>query len=287
MTGYFAALSLAIFLSAKDLVSKNLSLSLSGTLSAFASFFYALPFYAALLIVLWLLGYETFAVTSTFAVLICVRAMTDTGAEWTKMSSLTYADISLVAAFQSLSSTFLVLFSPLITGDPLSSTSALGLVVITIAGICLPRPWQKSERARAQLRGVLLSILSAFFFSLNHCVDRLAAQTGSAALSAASMTFLSGAFLLPIVLLRERTPRRDLAGASKPLLIRGLLEVIMMVSKLLALQHLSAPQTVAIARLAIPLSIIGGALFYKERDIAWRLAFGSLMVCGSILTVFG
>src|SRR5205809_7287613 len=68
--GLLAALLSAVFASAKDLVSKKLASGLDGTASTFASFAFALPFYAVLLIVLWLLGQETFTCYLAFLGLV-------------------------------------------------------------------------------------------------------------------------------------------------------------------------------------------------------------------------
>jgi ABC-type dipeptide/oligopeptide/nickel transport system permease subunit len=47
--GLIAALLSAVFASSKDIVSKKVSSNVDGTISAFASFAYALPYYAVVL----------------------------------------------------------------------------------------------------------------------------------------------------------------------------------------------------------------------------------------------
>ena len=100
----------------KDLVSKRLAFRLDGTASTYASFAYALPYYLVVLGVLWAAGHETFVFSAAFLVLVLLRALTDTLAEWMKMHALSHGDVSIVASFFSLSPLFLLLTSPLITG---------------------------------------------------------------------------------------------------------------------------------------------------------------------------
>lgn len=282
LIGVSSSIALAIFTCAKDVVSKKLSTTLPGVVSALASFIFAMPYYAILLPVLWLIGVEDFAIAPAFFGLIVLRALSDTGAEWSKMESLGRADLSLVSAFQSLSPAFLAIISPLITGDPLSIFGVLGLLIISVAGTLLAEPWKAK---RSELAGILFGIACAFFFSINHSLDRLAAQTASAPLSAFAMTLLAGLFVLPFAIRMQGNFVGKLTLLQGPLLLRGLFETLGMIAKLLALQYLSAPTVVGIARLAVPISILTGALYLKEPALKRRLVMGVIMVIGSALTL--
>src|SRR5947209_9349500 len=127
--GFLAALLSTVFSSAKDLLSKRLAFRLDGTVSTFASFWFALPFYVLLLAVLYLLGVETFVWSVPFLVLIVLRSVTDTFAEWMKMYAFAHGDISMVATFFSLSPLFLLITSPLITGDPVFLSDVVAVVL--------------------------------------------------------------------------------------------------------------------------------------------------------------
>jgi len=287
--GIAAALTLACSSTAKDSVSKHLSSKLTGTISTFASFLFAIPFYLVILPILYLLGLETFAVSPLFYRYIALRALSDTGAEWSKMESISRADISLVAAFQSLSPAFLVIFSPLITGDSISSGCVFGLLIIAIAGVLMANPFQAG--GKSQLPGILFGILSAFFFSINHCFDRLAAQTSSSSLAAFAVTLMACFFFIPFIMRHafkhggQPTIFTTLRSESKGLWLRGFFEVISLTAKLTALQYLTAPSVVAIGRLSVPLSILSGAILFKEKQLGRRLIFGSVMVLGCLMAL--
>src|SRR5262245_15172062 len=166
--GLFASLLSAVLAASKDLVSKRLASRLDGTASTFASFAYALPYYALVLAALFLLGQETFTCSVSFLVLVLLRSVTDALAEGLKMHALAHGDISVVACFLSLSPLFLLLTSPLLTGDPLSGPGAAAVVLVVGGSLLLVyRP--TAAGWAGQRKGVLLASGAALFFSLNSC----------------------------------------------------------------------------------------------------------------------
>jgi drug/metabolite transporter (DMT)-like permease len=282
MGGLLAALLSAGFSSAKDLLSKRLAFRLDGTVSTFASFWFALPFYVLLLAILYLLGMESFEWSSVFLMLVLLRSVTDTLAEWLKMHAFAHGDISVVASFFSLSPLFLLITSPLITQDPLALPEVVA-VVLVVGGSLLMVYRPGHTAFTDQKKGILLACGAALFFSLNSCFDRLAVKIGTPVFSGFTMTLLSAVFLAPFVVFR-RDRLQALRVHRTGLLIRGSLEIAFMVCKLYALQYLQAPDVVAVQRVSLVLSIIGGRMFFKEPDFKRRLAAG-LLILGGVFVV--
>ena len=283
--GALLALIATLFQTAKDLVSKRIAFSTSGAVSAFASFAFALPFYGVLLLVLWLAGVEHFNYSTLFLKYVILRSITDVGAEWCKMSALRYSDISIAGCFFSLAPLFLLFTSPLITGDEIPHVASFA-VILTVLGsvIIVTEPNRKAFDSK-QLKGIGLALVSAFFFSLNNCFDRLAVLEATPALSGFGMTLLSGLILAPIVLPFAGS-RAGLKGENvRPFLWRGALEVVFMVTKLWALVYLAAPIVSGIQRLSLVFSIVGGRVFYKEKNFGRRLFGGSIILAG-VLIIF-
>jgi drug/metabolite transporter (DMT)-like permease len=283
--GLFAALLSAFFSSSKDLVSKRLAFRLDGMASTFASFGFALPYYVALLAVVYALRRTTVEISLTFLTLVFLRSVTDTFAEGMKMHAFAHGDISVVASFFSISPLFILFFSPLLTGDPLSVPEVVAVLLVTGGGLILVyRPGHADWHA--QRKGILLALGASVFFSLNSCFDRLAVSGGDKVFTPVfagfTMTLFSAAFLVPFILPRkDRTDslRRHWRGFA----VRGLLEIAFMVCKLSSLQSLSAPKVVSVMRLSLVLSIIGGRVFFKERDFARRLLAGLFILLGVYL----
>ncbi|HTU18278.1 MAG TPA: DMT family transporter [Gemmataceae bacterium] len=276
--GLLAALLSAFFSSSKDLMSKRLAYRLDGTVSTFASFAFALPFYLILLAVLWLRGAETFTCSLAFLTLVLLRSLTDTVAEWMKMHAFAHGDLSIVVLILSLSPLLLLITSPLLTGDPLTLPEVASVFLVVAGSIWMVyRP--SGHKGPSQKRGILLAGGAALFFSLNSCFDRLAVERGTPVFSGFTMTLLSAVFLCPFVL-----GRTDRLGSLRThflgFLTRGLLETAFMVCKLYALQTMHAPALAGIQRLSLLLSIIGGRVFFQETDFKRRLAAGCLIVAG-------
>jgi drug/metabolite transporter (DMT)-like permease len=279
--GLLAALLSTLFSSSKDLMSKRLAYRLDGTVSTFASFAFALPFYLILLAVLWLHGIETFTCSLAFLTLVLLRSLTDTFAEWMKMHAFAHGDLSLVALVLSLSPLLLLITSPLLTGDPLT-LAEVASVFLVVGGSILMVYRPSGGKSPPQKRGILLAAGAALFFSFNSCFDRLAVERGTPVFSGFAMTSLSAVFLIPFVV--GHTHRLDALRAHYlGFLVRGLLETAFMVSKLFALQWMDAPAVTGIQRLSLLLSIIGGRVFFKEEDFKRRLAAGCLIVAGVVI----
>jgi len=279
--GLLAALLSSVFSSSKDLISKRLAFHLDGTVSTFASFAFALPFYIVLLLVLALLGQETVTFSLTFLTLVLLRSITDTMAEWMKMHAFGHGDLSMVVLVFSLSPLLLLVTSPLITGDRLTLVEVVAIVFVV--GGSMLMVYRPSARSWAsQKKGILYAAGAALFFSLNSCFDRLAVEQGTPVFAGFTMTLLSALFLCPLVF-GNKDRLRSLRAHRAGFLLRGLLETAFMVCKLSALQFLDAPTVTGIQRLSLLLSIIGGRVFFKEKDFRGRLAAGVLIAAGVAL----
>jgi drug/metabolite transporter (DMT)-like permease len=282
--GLLAALLSTLFSSGKDLMSKRLAYRLDGTVSTFASFAFALPFYAVLLAILWLLDLEVFTFSRVFLLLVLLRSLTDTFAEWMKMHAFAHGDLSLVALVLSLSPLLMLITSPLLTGDPLSVAEVVSVFLVVLGTVLMVyRP--TGHKGPSQKKGIILAGGAALFFSLNSCFDRLAVERGTPVFSGFAMTLLSALFLLAFV--AGRADRRDALRLHwGGFLTRGVMETAFMVCKLSALQTMDAPTVAGIQRLSLLLSIVGGRVFFGEKEFLRRRLASCLIVLGVILLVW-
>jgi drug/metabolite transporter (DMT)-like permease len=282
--GLLAALLSALFSSSKDLMSKRLAFRLDGTVSTFASFAFALPFYIVLLTILYLLGYESFTCSLLFLALVLLRSITDTFGEWMKMYALAHGDLSVVAIAFAMSPLLLLVASPLITGDRLTLTKVLA-VLLVVGGSMLVIARPPAKNAAAQKKGVLLAVGASLFVSLNSCFDRLAVQQGTPVFAGFTMTLLSAVFL-SLFIFGRKDRLQALRTHGIGFLIRGLLEVSFMVCKLSALQFFDAPTVSAILRLSLLISVFGGRVFFREEDLLRKMAACGLILAGVFLIIW-
>jgi drug/metabolite transporter (DMT)-like permease len=272
----------SVFASGKDLCSKWLASKISPALSATLSFVFAIPLYLPILVILAATGTPVLFLGSTFYLFVLCRAGSDMFAELFRMLAFKHGDISLVSGYISLSPLFLLFTSPLITGDIPSQAGVVGVVVVTIGVFILTG--QSLTRA-FQLKGIIFGIIAAFFFSINHCFDRLATFHAHPVVSGFWMTLVAAFFLIPF-----NRGQGILPGQSglpwQTLILRGFLEVGFMSAKLWALQYMQAPYVAALMKFALIFSIFGGGVFFKEKDIKRRTLGGAIIVLGSIIVIF-
>jgi drug/metabolite transporter (DMT)-like permease len=291
--GLLASLLSAVFSTSKDLVSKRLAVNLDGMTSTFASFAFALPYYLLVLALLALFGSESVTWSLGFLGLLFLRSVTDTFAEGMKMHAFAHADLSVVAIILSLSPVFLLITSPLLTGDPLTWPDALAIALV-VGGSLLAVYRPSGATWASQRKGIVLAVAASVFFSLNSCFDRLALREATSeawqpsfwrpVFSGFTMTLLSATFLLPAVLAsRARLKSLHVHGAG--LWLRGFFEVAFMVAKLFAVQYAywSAPRVTGVQRLSLLLSIVAGRVFFREEDFGRRLTAGLLILAGVFL----
>ena len=185
----------------------------------------------------------------------------------------------------SLAPLFLLVFSPLITRDPLTKSGIFGIALSMLGSWILlaTKPSGTDYNSAQRRKGVGLALATSFCFALYTCFDRLAVQAASPALSGFAMTLFAAVMFLPAVIFNPAR-RSSMKAASSPLLIRGALEVAFMVTKLWALVYLQAPYVAAVTRLSLLFLIVGGHFFFKEGDLVKRLLAG-LLVVGDALVV--
>lgn len=281
MLGPVCALLSAACSTSKDIYSKRLAASVPSSLSTFASFAFALPYYGALLALLYLTGNETFSVGAHFFVWIALRSASDAVAESLKMKSFAFGDLSLVSSFLSLSPLFILITSPLLTGEALRAIEVIA-IFLTLSGTFIISYKPMVVRDASSRRGMLYASTAALFFSLNTCFDKLAVSTASPTLSAFAVTFIAALMFLPS-LWRVENCQAILRAHAQPLFIRGFFEIAFMVAKLYALTLISAPSVVGLQRVSLLLSIVAGRVVFKEADFKRRLLAGTLIATGVIL----
>lgn len=263
-----AALLAAFFATAKDVVSKKVAFTVTGAGSGFASFLYAIPFYLVLISGLYFTGFPIFHVTGAFFGLVILRALSDAAAETFKMYALSNGDLSMVSILLSFMPIFTVLLAPIITDDPFQGFN--GAVLVVIGGILATYNTPNAKK------GVLFALAAVVCMSLNHSLDRLAVQTGDPIFSGFMMTFFAMIFTYPVFLKFGR--KGELV--SNWFWLRGLFEVLFMVSKLYALTFLTATQVMLILRLSVVLSVLAGFFYFKEKNFLRRILAAIITLVG-------
>ncbi len=282
--GFLVTIFSALCSTAKDIVSKGLASRVHSDVSTFASFLFALPFYALIVISATLLGLKPLSISGPFIWLVLARSVTDVFAESLKMKAFAAGDLSLVSTFLSLSPVLLALISPFITGDNVTLVDLVALGLIVAGSLVLI---QRDAKAGGvlQFKAIMLALAASVAFALNSCFDRLAVIESGAIVSGAAMTSLAALFTLPLAF-RHRGAGRSLTAHSTSFFVRGAFEALFMVSKLFALTMLPAHVVVGGTRTSLIVSVIAGRIWFGERNTLRRLAAALLVYVGLVILVF-
>jgi drug/metabolite transporter (DMT)-like permease len=281
--GFLVTIFCALCSTAKDIVSKGLASRVHSDVSTFASFLFALPFYALIIVMAALLGLEPLAFSGPFLWLVLARSVTDVFAEGFKMRAFASGDLSLVSTFLSLSPIFLALMSPFVTGDRVTmiDLSALGLIV---GGSLLAIQRDAATGKVFQFKAVLYALAASVAFALNSCFDRLAVVESGAIVSGFAMTLLAAILALPIAFQHDGVVRA-LSSNSSSFFVRGAFEALFMVSKLFALTMLPAHVVVGGTRVSLIISVVAGRIWFGERNTFRRLIAAVCVYAGLLILV--
>ncbi|MCB0320765.1 MAG: DMT family transporter [Bdellovibrionales bacterium] len=252
-------------------------------MNTLCSFWFSLPFYLLAFPYLLWMGVPIVSLGGVVVGYVFLRALTDSGAEWFKMASLKHGDLSLVTGVFSLYPVFMLITSPIITGDVPSVLGGVGVIIVTIGVFVLTG---RSLSGGAGARGIWFAVCTALLFSLTSCFDRLAALEAHPIVSAFWMTLLAGVFSLPPNMPAMRRILKQGIPAGFPvalLLWRGLFDMLFMTFKLFALQYLQAPYVAALTNIALLISILAGGFIYKEQQIRRRFIGGVVILVGSAI----
>lgn len=282
--GIILALLSAALGTSKDVVSKSLASRVNPDVSTLASFLFPLPFYAVILAVAWLGGYEVLSFSSKFLLLIGLRSLSDACAEGCKMRALAHGDMSLVSSFVSLAPIVLLFLSPLITGDAIHPHEVVAVVLIVSGSLFLIRR-DKETGGIIQLKAILYSCAAAVAFAFNACFDRLAVNDAGPILSGFGVTFLAGVVTAPLAL-RHTGCFTRMQENGKGFLVRGFLETLFMVMKLWALVYLPAHIVAGVSRFTLLFNVIAGRFVFREGDISRKALATLLMYLGLAIFFF-
>jgi drug/metabolite transporter (DMT)-like permease len=273
--GVIAALLCAFTSTAKDLTSKSIASRVHPDVSTFASFLFALPYYAAILSAVLLFGGETVTFSSAFIVLVLLRGISDVFAEGFKMRALEAGDVSLVTGLLSLSPLILTVLTPVLTNDTVSAKEGVSVVLIVIGGLLLIGR-RGTRGTLTKPKAILYSLAGSFAFAMNTVLDKLAVAQAGPVTSAFSVTICAALLTLP-ALLRVPLAKPQLQNNLRSLLLRGLFETVFMIAKMAALVVLPAHIVMGIMRVSILLTVVLGGALFKEEHRAQRI-FGTLVM---------
>lgn len=202
------------------------------------------------------------------------------------MKAISLSPISLTLPLIMFTPVFLLLFSPLMTGEVPNAMGILGTLLIVMGSYLLNiKSITKGvlEPIRALMResGARLMLVVSFIWSVTSTLDKIAISHTKSPLIWGIAVYLFVSFFLTIFLLfNKRKVFSILRTSWKSLLPIGAFNSIQLLSYVLAIQSGMVVYVLAIKRTSILIVLILSALLFEETKIKERIVAVLVMLLG-------
>jgi uncharacterized membrane protein len=217
----------------------------------------------------------------------------ETTALYLYMHAIRTAPLSLTVPFLALTPLFLVVTGWLFLGEQVTPLSLVGIVLSVVGSYTVNlaharRDWLGPFKAMLREPGTRAMLAVAFIYSLTSLCGKVLVAHSSATYFAVHFVIVMAVITLPAGLharRRERGPGRPRRGW---LAASGVAYGVSMLGHMFALQTVPVvAYMIAIKRLSGSFGVLYGALLFRERELAIRLAGSLVMVAGCLLILLG
>lgn len=287
MTWVLFAFLTAFFESAKDVFGKKGLQRSDEYVVAWAWRFFAIPF---LLPPLLASGIPT--LDRQFYLALAVSGGLNLITSVLYLRALRLSDLSVTVPMVTFTPLFLLLTSPLLLGE---SPNALGMtgVLLIVLGSYLLNIRQRCQGYLAPFKALLrepgprLMLLVALTWSITANIDKIGLQHSSPMFYGFAINAFLAIGLFPLALRRMRGNRLALQANLGNLLAIGACGGLTIACQMYALSLAIVPYVIAIKRTSSIMSVLWGALIFRESGLRERLTGTVVMVAGVALIVLG
>ncbi|MBI4168210.1 MAG: EamA family transporter [Candidatus Aenigmarchaeota archaeon] len=198
--------------------------------------------------------------------------------------SYRYTQVSLRDPVARTDVLFLLLFSSLILREPITAAKLLGVLVIFLGLTILT--WHKGKIfGKFSHKGVRLTLLAAVLSGLVAVVDKAAVAYFLPALYGFLMFIIPAVYLTPLALRNKNEIKRLVSRKLFWAIIVSILAVGSYYLQLSAYLLTDVSKVFPVLQLSTLVTVIGGAVFHKEKDLGLRLIGAILMIVGSVTII--
>ncbi|MBL7156776.1 MAG: DMT family transporter [Candidatus Omnitrophica bacterium] len=209
------------------------------------------------------------------------------------MRALKISPLSLVFPFLGLTPVFAILTSSVLLHEKLSLSGISGVIFVT-AGAYLLNIRSMKDGALVPIKnicrekGVLLMIIVAFFYSFTSALGKKAVLLSNPQSFPVVYYGMFFAILTPIVLARAFRYRRSFRGDFEKkdillILAAGVLFATAVLFHYKAISLAKVSYMISVKRLSLVISVLYGAIIFKEKNIGYRIFGSSIMVLGVLI----
>jgi drug/metabolite transporter (DMT)-like permease len=283
------ALLTAFFESMKDVASKRSLGGFRGVSSideyvvAWSLRAFALPFLLPLLLFVGIPGLGT-----EFLLALLVGGGLNVVATILYMKAIKASDLSITVPMVTFTPLFLLITSPLIVNEFPSAFGIIGILLIVIGSYILNIK-NKGDGLMSPIKSLLrekgprLMLCVAFIYSISSNFDKVGVLNSSPIFWIISVNVFVMLFMLPILYMKSGREVKQIPANIKSLLPIGLFSALLLTFQMTAITMTLVAYLISIKRTSAIMSVMFGALFFKEKNLRGRLAGAVIMVLGVLL----
>jgi len=286
MTWFLFSILTAISVTAQDILSKKSLQKTNEYVVAWATRFFAL-----LLLVPLLFIFEIPKLGELFWPALVINGSLNLLATICYFKAIKYSPLSLAAPMLTFTPLFLLLTSPVIVGEFPGWLGLFGVLFIVAGSYVLNRPgheqrWWLPFKNLLREKGVRYMLLVALIWSITSVFDKVGVVNSSEFFWPVAVFVFIVIFITPLMLLKAHQHLSHINLHLNKLLPLGLIWGAMLVFQMIAVKLTLVAYVISIKRISAIFSVLGGALFFKEKGLKARLAGAILMVVGVVCIVF-
>lgn len=204
------------------------------------------------------------------------------------MRAIKASDLSLTLPMLSFTPLFMFGTSPLILGEFPDLRGSLGILLI-ISGAYILHIGRHGHGLLAPFRalwnepGPRVMLIVAFLWSFTANLDKIGVTNSSPAFWLFCFFAAMSLGLGPVVLVKSRSPWRQLRRNFRALFLVGLFGALALILQMWAITLTLAAYVVSIKRMSIVFGVFFGHFVFGEQDLRRRMFCAALMVAGVAL----
>jgi len=250
------------------------------------SFFFA----GALVLPEAFFGYQFWLISVTSAIL------SGLGLLFT-FKALRISDVSLISPMTQLTPLILLVTSPLMLGEMLTTAGVLGVIGIVCGSYAMSlgskdntsaNPFRSFARLFSD-KGVQFALLASLLYGFSSNLDKMGVLATSPVWWIAIQALMMS---IPVyVWMRFSAARTHLELSPKQFsysILPGLTSGTGSIVQMIAISIWPVPYVIAVKRLSALVSVVSGAVLFKEQNLFWRLTGALIMVASTVaIILFG
>lgn len=285
MTGVFLAFATACSEALKDIFSKGNLVFVDEYTSAFSMHLVISVLLAP--VIFFYTGVEP--MTLRFLMALFAGTVLQLAVLLLYLKAIKISPLSRVVPLVALTPLFMLLTSPIILGQ-FPGLLGLGGIVLIVAGTYVLNLGDNRKNFWAPFawlitdKGSRYMLLVAFLWSITANIDKVGVEETSPMFWAFTKDLVILFYLIPIVLIKSKTPLKQLKSRGLPLFYVGVFRAVSVLTQMFAIQFILVAYVIAIKRSSTLLIMLHGFFVLGERkDIALRLTGLVTVLCGLVL----